>query len=54
MTQLQPSRHHRPSPRHRRRRLPGLPHVVQVILTFLILLAAGFVLGGLLNQPFNG
>lgn len=51
MTPLPPSPRHRSS---RRRRLPDLPHAVQVILTFLILLAAGFVLGGLLNQPFNG
>ena len=55
MTQLQPSPRHRSSRRRRhRRRLPGLPHVVQVVLTFLIILAAGLVLGGLMNQPFNG
>ena len=45
------------SPRHRsprRRRLPGLPHVVQVVLTFLTILAAGLVLGGSMNHPFHG
>lgn len=54
MTQPQHSPRHRSSRRRCRRRLPGLLHAVQVVLTFLIILAAGLVLGGLLNQPFNG
>lgn len=53
MTQLQPSPRRRP-PRHRRRRPPGLSHIVQVVLTLLTVLAAGLVLGGLMNQPFHG
>lgn len=52
MTQLQPSPRHR-APR-RRRRLPSLPHAAGVVLTILTILAAGFVLGGLIDQPFHG